>query len=349
METKGDPKNEFLNKRILITGASSGIGNACAVYFLNCGAKTILCGRDLNTLVKLGEKYPDQVIVVNINLTLDLQIYDLKTTIVENFGGIDIIVNCAGILFDGDLEKTFPQDFDYTVDVNLRSAFILITSLKPYLLEGSSVINVSCLYGSRAQTGCISHCMSKAGLEALTKVSAAEFAKDGIRVNCVTSGPVDTNCHRYVGVSETEYNDFKKRVSKNIPLQRMARPDDIAKSIVFLASSRSAKITGQVVKVDGGRSLTSGGYVPWRGMKNMNARFEPDDVIGSLKIKDMMGRFINQNEPFPETEDDIERLLNESNWSTRLSDAHLKVFAAYHNIDSNDKYLLETYVKKNNN
>jgi NAD(P)-dependent dehydrogenase (short-subunit alcohol dehydrogenase family) len=346
MDNYKDSSNEFLNKRILITGASSGIGYACAIYFLNCGAKVILCGRDLETLIKIGEKYPNQVIVVNIDLTHDLQVFDLKTTVVENLQGIDIIVNAAGILFDGDLEKTFPQDYDYTFDVNLRSVFIICTNLKPFLSAGSSIVNLSCLYGSKPQSGCLSYCMSKAGLETLTKCIAAEYAKDGIRVNCVSAAPVDTNCQRYVGVSENEINSFKERVTKNNPLQRMAKPSDVAKAIIFLSSSRSSKITGQIIKVDGGRSLTTAGYVSWRGIKNMNARFEPDGVNNNVKVKDLWGKVVKSSETLPVSEEDIQRLVKDSNWSTNLSDAHDKVFAQYNYIDSNDKYLMDNYVKK---
>ena len=203
--------NEFLNKRILITGASSGIGLSTAMYFLNSGAKVALCGRDLETLKKIGKKFPNQASVINLDLSEDLLLFDLKSTVIEILGGLDILVNCAGIIFDGDVEKTFPQDYDYTVDVNLRAVYILVKSFKMYFQRNSSIVNVSCLYGTKPQNGLTSFCMSKAGIEMLTKFAAAEFAVDGIRVNAITSCPVDTNSQRYVGVSETEYNGFKTR------------------------------------------------------------------------------------------------------------------------------------------
>jgi NAD(P)-dependent dehydrogenase (short-subunit alcohol dehydrogenase family) len=334
--------NEFLNKRILITGASSGIGLSTAMYFLNSGAKVALCGRDMETLKKIGKKFPNQASVINLDLSEDLLLFDLKSTVIEILGGLDILVNCAGIIFDGDVEKTFPQDYDYTVDVNLRAVYILIKSFKMYFQRNSSVVNVSCLYGTKPQNGLTSYCMSKAGVEMLTKFAAAEFAVDGIRVNAITSCPVDTNSQRYVGVSETEYNGFKSRVSENIPLGRMANPDDIAKAIIFLASSRSSKITGQVIKVDGGRSLTTSGWVPWRGMGTMNSRFEPDGMKPMLKLKDIYARYTGQGERktfYPENEEDIEKLIHESNWATRLSEAHEKVSANYKNIEANDNYL----------
>lgn len=344
-----DGANEFLNKRVIITGASSGIGKACALYYLNAGAKVVLCGRDIESMKKIGEKFPDQAAAIKVDLSGDLQLYDFKTSVIEILGGIDIMVNCAGILFDGDVEKTFPQDYDYTIDVNLRSVFALLLHFKQYLEKGASVINVSCLYGTRPQSGMTSYCMSKAGLEMLTKFAAAELAEFDIRVNGVTSCPVDTNSQRYVGVSEKEFMDFKYRVSKNIPLNRMARPDDVAKLIIFLSSKRSAKTTGQILKVDGGRSLTSSGFVPWKGLKNMNARFEPDDVSNAYKVKDVWSKVSGKEKKhpvYPQTEDEIDKLLSEANWSTRLSEAHEKVTASYKSIDQNDAYLQNKFVKK---
>lgn len=339
--------SEFLNKRIIITGASSGVGKACAMYFLNCGAKVILCGRDIESLKKIGEKFPEQAAAIIVDLSNDLQIYDLKSTAIEILGGIDIIVNCAGVLFDGDIEKTFPQDYDYTIDVNLRSIFILLINLKTFLAKGSSVINVSCLYGSKPQSGMSSHCISKAGLEAFTKYAAAELAESCVRVNGVTASPIDSNSQRYVGVTESEYNSFKSRVSKNIPLGRLAHPDDVAKAVIYLASNRSDKITGQILKVDGGRMLTTSGFVSWKGMKNMNARFEPDGLNIVNKAKDIWGNVYKGMKAmkYPETEEEIEKLINDSNWSTRLSEAHEKVKANYKNIDQNNDYLLK-FVKR---
>ena len=343
--------SEFLNKRILITGASSGIGQACTMFFLNSGAKVALCGRDIETLKKIGKKFPNQASAIHIDLSDDMCVFDLKSTVIEILGGLDILINCAGVQFDGDLEKTFPQDYDYTVDVNLRSIYILLKSFKMYFTKSSSIINVSSLYGSKPQNGLTGFCMSKAGVEMITKFAAAEFAIDGIRVNAVTACPVDTNCQRYVGVGENEISNFKDRVSGNIPLGRLANPDDVAKAIIFLASSRSSKITGQILKVDGGRSLTTSGWVPWRGMGNMNSRFEADGLKPMLKLKDIYAKYTSKNETgvyFPKKEDEIEKLISDSNWATRLSEAHEKISANYKNIDANDKYLTDKYVKEQN-
>ena len=120
--------------------------------------------------------------------------------------------------------------------------------------------------------GVISYAMSKAGLETLTRYAAAEFANLSIRINAISACPVNTNSFRYIAVPEDEISYFKKKMKSNIPLGRIAETDDIVKVIIFLASKRSSKITGQIIKVDGGRSLTSSGYVHYKGIQNMNAK-----------------------------------------------------------------------------
>ena len=339
--------NEFLNKRVVITGASSGIGQATAMYLLNHGAKVCLCGRDAETLKKMGKKFPNQASVIKFDLTDDLFMFDLKSSIVEILGGVDILIHCAGIQFDGDLERTFPQDYDYTIDVNLRAVFNISKNLKMYFQNKGTIVSVSCLYGTKPQNGLTSYCMSKAGLEMFTKYAAAEFAADGIRVNAVTCCPVDTNAQRYVGVGEREYQNFKSRVSSNIPLGRMANPEDIAKGIIFLCSDRSSTITGQIMKVDGGRSLTTSGWTAWRGMGVMNSRFEPNGMKPNIQIMELYSKYTGNDQKknvFPTKEEDILKLINQSNWATNLIEAHEKVTASYKNVEDNDKYL-QKFVK----
>jgi len=343
--------NEFFGKNIVVTGASSGIGQSVAIYFLNCGANVILAGRDVETMKSLCNKYRFQnATIIKLDLNEDIQIYNLKTSVVEKFQKIDILVNCAGIKLDGDIEKTFPQDFDYSININLRSVFLVIRLFENNLTQGASIINMSCLYGTRPMYGVMSYGLSKAGLETFTKYAAAEYASLGIRINAVTACPVETNSFGYIHLSESEINYFKKSMESNIPLGRIARPDDIVKVIIFLASKRSEKITGQIIKADGGRSLTSSGYTHYRGMKNMNCRFEPDSVKLSTIVGDIFNRdkkmdylIENQNDLKKFVEDNI----SQSNFSTRLSDAHINVNASYKIVDANESLLKEKYLKGN--
>ena len=110
---------------------------------------------------------------------------------------LDILVNCAGIIYPGDLDNSFPNDHDYLMDVNLRSPYVLINFFQDMLIAAQGcVVNVSCLKGSKPQPGMISYCMSKAGLEMLTKSAAVELARFSVRVNCVSASFVNTNMFR---------------------------------------------------------------------------------------------------------------------------------------------------------
>ena len=346
-----NPKYEFLGKNVVVTGASSGIGQSAAIYFLNSGANVILAGRDVKTMETFCKKNNFRnATIMKVDLREDIEVYDFKSSIVENFQKIDILINCAGIKLDGDVEKTFPQDFDYTIDVNLRSIFLILRLFERYFAQGASIINISCLYGTRPMYGVISYAMSKAGLETLTKYAAADFASLGIRINAITACPVDTNSFGYIKVSDEEINYFKKKMENNIPLGRIARPDDIVKVIVFLASKRSEKITGQIIKVDGGRSLTSSGYVHYKGMKNMNARFEPDGPKFTSWLGDMLSnnkKMENVIENESELKKFVEENINESNFSTRLTDAHKNINANYKIVDANEDLLKSKYLKGN--
>ena len=355
--TANDVSNEFLNKKIIVTGASSGIGLTTALYFLNCGAKVILAGRDIKTMKKICENYKFyNAIIMKLELKDDISIYDFKTSVVERFKTIDILINCAGVKMDGDLENTYPQDFDYTLDVNLRSMFYLINNLSSFMEKNSSIINMSCLYGTNPMAGMISHNVSKAGLEALTRYAAAEFSAFGIRVNAVTACPVDTNSMRLMQVENSEIEKFNKKMEKNIPLGRIARPDDITKVIVFLASERSKNITGQIIRVDGGRGLTSSGYVHYKGMLNMNSRFEPDGEKKKINNLFGLGNLLNikigKKEDIPKDEKELKKFINnkikESNFSTNLSDAFISNNSMYKIVDNNDQRLTDKFLKGKN-
>ena len=340
-------KNEFFGKNIIITGATSGIGQAAAYYFLNCGANVLLAGRDKDTMTNCFKRFKNARMAL-FEIGKDMDLYDFKTTVVEILGKVDILINCAGIQLYGDVEKTYPQDFDYIVNINLRSVFLLLKLLEKYFVEGASIINLSCLYGSKPMVGVISYAMSKAGLETLTRYAAADFASLGIRINAITACPVETNSFNLLNIGESEVNKFKVKMENNIPLGRMARPDDIVKVIIFLASKRSEKITGQIIKVDGGRSLTSSGYVHYKGMLNMNSRFEPDGerlkswFQNKFNFKEKMVKEINDKN---ELKKFVEENINKSNFATRLYDAHISINPPYKMVDANEELLKTKYLE----
>ena len=336
--------NEFYMKKIVITGASSGIGSCCANYFLNCGAQVALVGRDVEGMKLIAKQYSKNATIIKCDLTQDVQVYDLKSSIVELFGSIDILINCAGLKLDSDIEKTFPQDFDYSININLRSVFLLIKNLSKFFSPNGSIVNVSCLYGTRPMQGLISFCMGKAGLEAFTKSAAGEFASEGIRVNCVSCCPLFSNSLRYAQTHEGENMLMEEKMKKNVPLGRMAYPSEPAKTIVFLCSKRASSITGQIIKVDGGRNLTSSGYVHYKGYRNMNSRFEPDDE-NIWKKYDIFNIFTKKDNDKIEvvekmSEDELDKFIlnkiKESNFSVNLNNDNENEENQSNNDNGND-------------
>ena len=324
---KSKRNSEFFNKKIVITGASSGIGLSTAIYFLNCGAEVIMAGRDIDTMKNICQKNNFiNAIIMKLDLKEDVQIIDFKTSVVERFGKIDLLINCAGVQYYGDIEKTYPQDFDYILDVNIRSLFFLIYQLAGFMQKNSCIINMSCLYGNKPMSGMISYSVTKAGIEGLTKYCAGEFALYGIRVNAVCACPVNTNWFDYIDIPPQEKKNFVEKMKKNIPLGRIGLPDDIAKVIIFLCSNRASSITGKIIKVDGGRNLTSSGYVHYKGYKNMNSRFEPDGESTLYKIKNFAENIFSKSENIPtdkkELEKYIEDKMNESKFSRKIESSY---------------------------
>ncbi len=175
----------------------------------------------------------------------------MALAVIEKMGGLDILINCAGVLFDGDVLRTYPQDFDYLMDINLRCSFHMVLMFNKYLASSRGcIVNVSGTWGSMPKQNFMGYSVCKAGLEHFTKCSALELAPLGVRVNCVSPATVDTNMYLYMGMSQPQYNRFKDEAKMKIPLwQNIAKPHDnkyleprignvadIANAIIFLTS-----------------------------------------------------------------------------------------------------------------
>jgi NAD(P)-dependent dehydrogenase (short-subunit alcohol dehydrogenase family) len=143
------------------------------------------------------------------------------------------------------------------LDVNLRAPFRLMREAAPHLSASKgAVVNVSSVTGLRVFPGVLAYCVSKAGVDQLTRCAALELAPKGVRVNAVNPGVVVTNLHRRSGMSEDAYASFLERSKETHPLGRPGAPEEIAELVYFLASDRSAWITGETISIDGGRHLT---------------------------------------------------------------------------------------------
>lgn len=245
----------FEGKTVIITGASSGIGLATVRAFRKANADVLMVARTRGRLEELSKELG--VRYVAIDITKEGAAERIIGEAAMETGKIDVLINAAGILRSGNIMNTPIQEFDYMMNINLRSIFLLMQTALPFLKESKgSIVNVSSVTGKRAFPNILAYCVSKAALDHLTRCSALELAEFGVRVNAVNPGVVITSLHKESGMDDKLYEEFLEHSKSTHPLGRVGTPDEIADLILFLASDRAMWITGETISIDGGRFLT---------------------------------------------------------------------------------------------
>lgn len=244
-------------RRILVTGAAKGIGLATVERFLAEGARIVALDRDERALAALrarfdaGSLHAAQVDVV------DPAVQEAVATGVAALGGLDGVVNAAGIDLIADIETVALADWNRILAVNLTGPMLVIQAAYPHLraADGATIVNVSSGAGLSPLKHRTAYCASKAGLQMLTKSLAIEAAEFGIRVNAICPGAVETELFRSsidtASDPEAEYEKVRARYA----LQRIATPNEIAAAILWLTSAGSSYVTGTAIAVDGGRTF----------------------------------------------------------------------------------------------
>ncbi len=247
-------------KIALVTGASSGIGRETAVMMARNGAKMALAGRDGEELQHVARhiaQFGGEAVALTADLTSEKDCERLIAEAVARMGGLDILVNAAGTLAGGTIETTTVEAWRAMMVINLDAVFWLMRLAVPHLEKSrGNIVNVSSVTGIRAFPGVLAYCVSKAGVDQLTRCAALELAAKGVRVNAVNPGVTVSNLHRRGGMDEEKYQAFLEHSRTTHPLGRVGTPEDIANLIVFLASDRASWITGASYPVDGGRHQT---------------------------------------------------------------------------------------------
>jgi NAD(P)-dependent dehydrogenase (short-subunit alcohol dehydrogenase family) len=245
---------------VIVTGASSGIGRATALRFGRDGASVVAVGRNesaLSDVAKAVESAGGKAAVVAIDVTAADAPARIVQAAVDRFGGLTALVNAAGIIASGTIETTTDAAWDEMLDINVRAPFRLMRAALPSLVASrGSIVNVSSVTGLRSFPGVLAYCVSKSGVDQLTRCAALELAPKGVRVNAVNPGVVVSNLHRRGGMDEDKYGAFLEHSKQTHPLGRPGDASEIADLIFFLASPAAGWITGETVAIDGGRHLT---------------------------------------------------------------------------------------------
>ena len=245
---------EFDGKVAIVTGATSGIGMATAFRFAEQGARVAAVGRKKEILSKVQRQ---NIRTYSVDLTNEKETSTFAGRALEDFGGVDILVNAAGIIANGTIENTSLADYDLMMNINVRSVLQLTQLVLPSIIERKgNIVNVSSVTGLRAFPNVFAYCVSKAAVDQLTRCAALELAPKGVRVNAVNPGVVRTNLHLNSGMNEDNYAAFVDRSKTTHPLGRIGQPEEIADLILFLASSKAGWITGTTYSIDGGRAQT---------------------------------------------------------------------------------------------
>lgn len=252
-------EKQFTGKVAFVTGATSGIGQACAMAFAQAGANVVCVGRKEDALMELEQKIRE--ISSGVLIRADLVQEDEAERAVQHavgvFGGIDVLVNAAGHISSGTIETTSLQAWDDMMNVNVRASFVLMQKATPSLIERrGNIVNISSVTGLRAFPGVLAYCVSKAALDQLTRCAALELAAKGVRVNAVNPGVVVTQIHKRGGMSEEAYAAFLEHSKSTHPLGRTGTPEEIASLVLYLASDDASWITGATYSIDGGRAQT---------------------------------------------------------------------------------------------
>lgn len=246
----------FAGKVILITGASSGIGAATAKHFAGLGATLALAGRNMENLKQVASDCSTKSIplLLTAELTNEKENQSIIDKTIEHFGKLDVLVNNAGILESGSIENTNLDQYDRLMNVNVRSIYQLTMQAVPHLIKTKgNIVNVSSVNGIRAFPGVLAYCVSKAAVDQMTRCVALELAAKEVRVNCVNPGVTITELHKRSGMNSDQYEAFLKRSLETHALGRPGKPEEVARTIAFLAGSDSSNITGASIPVDGGR------------------------------------------------------------------------------------------------
>jgi NAD(P)-dependent dehydrogenase (short-subunit alcohol dehydrogenase family) len=243
------------DKVALITGASSGIGLAAALRFANEGARLVAVDI-MNPAVEVRDlvEAEGQALSVQADVSNASQVEKLVSDTVAAYDRVDVLVNNAGVELPKKVTDTTESEWDRLMDVNLKGVFLCSRAVLPFMQRqgGGAIVNVGSELGLVGGSEIAAYCASKGGVVQLTKAMAIDHAAEGIRVNCVCPGPVDTPLLEATIAGSLNPEQERHSILDKTLMKRMGSPDEIANVILFVASDEASYMTGSIVVVDGG-------------------------------------------------------------------------------------------------
>ena len=241
-------------KVAVVTGGNSGIGLATAKEFAREGARVVITGRDTRTLAEAAREIGGDVLALRSDSSSLADIDELFAAVKERHGRVDVLFVNAGVAQFAPLEGTTEELFDRVMDINFKGAYFTVKKALPLLGEGASVILNTSVVAHVGFPNASVYSASKAALLSLVRTLSADLVGRGIRVNAVSPGPVETPIFGKMGLPAEAVEETKRGFSGQVPLKRFGRPEEIAKAVLFLASSDSSFLVGTEIVADGGVS-----------------------------------------------------------------------------------------------
>jgi NAD(P)-dependent dehydrogenase (short-subunit alcohol dehydrogenase family) len=241
-------------KVAVITGGNSGIGLATAKEFRAQGAQVVITGRDQQTLNDAEREIGGDILAIRSDASSLTEIDKLFAAVRERFSHIDVLFVNAGVGKFAPIEAVTEELFDGIMDINFKGAYFTIQKALPLLNDNASIILNTSINAHIGMPNSSVYAASKAGLITLARTLSAELVDRGIRVNAISPGPVTTPIFNRLGLPPEELEQTARRIQEQVPMKRFGRPEEIAKTALFLASTDSSFLLGTEIVADGGMS-----------------------------------------------------------------------------------------------
>lgn len=242
------------DKTVIITGAGTGIGRACALAIAKEGAQVVLVARRKELLDELAREIGGSASVIAADISKKDDIIQAVEQVVERFGGLNVLLNNAGVMHPGTAEQITEQQWDETFNVNVRGLWLFSRSVLPHMRNagGGSIINMASVLGINGARNRASYAPSKGAVVLLTKSMALDHGHENVRVNAICPSFIETDLTAAILRNAPDPEAVRRERTAVHPLGRLGRPEDVAGLAVYLASDESSWVTGATFPVDGG-------------------------------------------------------------------------------------------------